>query len=377
MTDAEVCFSRHVWGTTTWILLTVWHTSKDSVSGNDTWEETVDSAPTSEGAATPSSSETMTGFTVTATDCTRVWRGTADQEHVARHLVPNGLDADDYLRRTKHALTSSSSSEGCGVTVAPDGANATLWWRLPLCDSGSSSTADSEWLLDAGDAAPGLCLSGSLALTRVPLPAHSGPEALLLVADTLGARVAALETQKHALMKAAARRDAEAAHMADALAQLTAYKERLERDMYARLCAVLNEKKRRIRELTAQLENHKEEEKQEKQHEEEEEEEENTPTPSLDEDDLSDVVFAPDDSEDKVSQVPDLLGLRQPSSDLTSAAPVGHRRHRVTQDQPPHSSNNSSTSPARARQGTPQRKRSRRASHDSQLDADALFDNLD
>ena len=399
MTDGEVCFLRTVRGTTTWLLVTVWHTgprgtATTTTSSSATWEDTEGSGtqPT-----TAPADETVTGFTVTASDCTCVWRGTADGAYVARHLVPDGLGADDYLRRTRHALTSSSSSSSssrdeCGVTVAPDRAQATLWWRLPLCDDGdenrgsnngnNSSSRDAggadegEWLLDDGgaDAATAMCLSGSLVLERVPLPGCGGHEALLHVLDVLGARVAALETQRRTLQCTAAQREQECAHMGTVLAQLTAYKARLEHDMYARFCAVLNEKKRRIRELTAQLDGHSNRDSDDAAH------SESTPTPPLDEDDLSDVVFAPDDTpaaaqvqqqpQQQQPQALDLLGLRQSSSDL-SPAHVAHRRHRVDCQQAPPSS------PARPRASTPQRKRSRRADHDTQLDADALFDNLD
>lgn len=413
MTDAEVCLSRSVCGPTTWLLVTEWHTggprtaaSATAAAANTssaTWEESGGSGTQPlEPAAVPAAGETATGFTVTATDCTCVWRGTADADHVARHLVPDGLDAGDYLRRTRRALT-SGSRDACGVTVAPDRAQATLWWRLPLCDdddnnkgnsidNNSDNVDEGEWSLDAAeDAAQRMCLSGSLVLARVPLPGRGGPEALLHVLDLLGARVAALGTQTRALQRTAAQRGDECAHMAAALAQLAADKARLERDMYARFCAVLNEKKRRIRELTALLARPQDAHPSGS-------ERDSTPTPPLagndSDDDLSDVVFAPDDSDSVSAPQPeplpqppsppvtaaaeavpaslDLLGLRQPSGDL-SPAPVPHRRHRVAHAPSPPSS------PARPRPPTPQRKRRRssRTDADTVLDTDALFDNLD
>ena len=260
--NSTVCLTKHSWRGTTWYLVTAWRASvappTDSVPGAsvDLCSSSSTCMRASAGATMPGGALELCSFAAAVTDGTNVWRGEASRAHVEKHLAPEGFAVGEYLLRTKNAIVGSGSSpntlssldvlddlqpraheESCSISVTSDGRKATLSWRLPLED-------------DSTGAAEGIRLHGELVLQRVSVERG---RALDFVLDMVGVRLAELEAHKAAARREAERCAAENAHMKEVLEKLTAYKEALEHDMYAKFCVVLNEKKRKIQELTQQV----------------------------------------------------------------------------------------------------------------------------
>eukprot|EP00727_Mastigamoeba_balamuthi_P006204 m51a1_g2202 hypothetical protein (415) ;mRNA; r:159427-161178 len=162
-----------------------------------------------------------------ATDGRRGWAGAADAAHVDAALRPEGLALAEYSRL---ALASLSSPRTCALS-APDGPAGPLRLRWSIALEGNEAIA----------------VTGELEL--LPTERGGGRGVLSELAAEVAAQEQALRESRSALARAR-ERSAQAQAQCEALVSA---KERVEQDLIKRFLAVLNEKKRKIRELKADL----------------------------------------------------------------------------------------------------------------------------
>ena len=446
MDNSIVCLTKHAWRGTVWWLVTVWSTESTSAAGTSVAESaplfadeaslslscgTFSGRPSVGSAFSLTENEAIVGLSVTATDCKDVWQGNMDKEYVEKNLKPDGFSVDQYLRQTKHVVVDSIADDGsgmdCDISLMNEGKNAVLSWKLPIGENDDDGQSDS---LDDGFVADGrknsmMRISGSLKLNRIEIPPTEEHGALFHVLEIAGKRISELEQQKIITLRDGEKRNAENVRMKAAMDKLVSFKEKLEHDMYAKFCVVLNEKKRKIRELNQQISVLRADLEAQKlacdniaktrcvPHSSEGSNKSSSVTVNgddpghnedsdaeytaqyatgggfVDYDDDDDVVFAGDDDPGKgakstqqdekskrVKQPLDLLGLQQSSGDLShhvsavsssttssSSSTVKAKAHkRHHVDEPEVPKLTApSTSPIRSRQSTPQRKRGRRS----------------
>ena len=179
-------------------------------------------------------------FTVYATDCLCVWKGTADAQFIRTSLKPDEVSVKEYLNLIRPALTQESPGEKYSCTVeAPD-------------DGGDGDPADEVNVLWKVSLNKRLSLKGSLALARIK-DDENGGSPMEVILDMNAERLAALENVSHTLQQECDDLRSKVSSTCAELAKIAERKSRLEMDMYKKFCVILNQKKEKIRNLKAQL----------------------------------------------------------------------------------------------------------------------------
>lgn len=179
-------------------------------------------------------------FTVYATDCAEVWKGTADAQFIRTNLKPDELSATEYLDLIRPALTQKNPGEKYSCTIETGGGdtvgNVSVVWKVSLNRR--------------------LSLKGALVLSKVidgagGLGQKSNPMEIIL--DMTAERLSSLENVARSLQGECDDLRTKVSSTCAELAKIAERKSRLEMDMYKKFCVILNQKKEKIRTLKGQL----------------------------------------------------------------------------------------------------------------------------
>lgn len=179
-------------------------------------------------------------FTVYATDCAEVWKGTADAQFIRTNLKPDELSATEYLDLIRPALTQNNPGEKYSCAMETGGGdtagNVSVVWRVSLNRR--------------------LSLKGALVLSKVVdgaggLRQKSNPMEIIL--DMTAERLSSLENVARSLQGECDDLRTKVSSTCAELAKIAERKSRLEMDMYKKFCVILNQKKEKIRTLKGQL----------------------------------------------------------------------------------------------------------------------------
>lgn len=180
-------------------------------------------------------------FTVHATDCLCVWKGTADARFIRTSLKPDEVSVKEYLDLIRPALTQENPGEKYSCTV-----------EVPDSSSGDEDSADEVSVLWKVSLNKRLSIKGSLALTRIKND-EDGRNPMEAILDMNAERLSALEIVSHNLQRECDDLRSKVSSTCAELAKIAERKSRLEMDMYKKFCVILNQKKEKIRSLKALL----------------------------------------------------------------------------------------------------------------------------
>jgi len=196
-----------------------------------------------------------TDFHMEMTDGKHVWTGVADSTYVASKLKPQGMDVTEYISIIRDALTKQDVE--CKrfqyfIEQSPDNpADLELSWKIRL--STEDIPGEDPWAFH---------MRGSLKLHRISMtqpnttnPAISFQNIMQQFMDWLIDRVTILSTTNADLQDKNKELQKQRNESLTRFDKLVADKKQLEREMYEKFVTVLNEKKRKIRELHEEVNN--------------------------------------------------------------------------------------------------------------------------
>ncbi|KAL6064509.1 hypothetical protein QOT17_010905 [Balamuthia mandrillaris] len=175
-------------------------------------------------------------FDLTLSDARHVWSGAASKEYIEGTLKPPEMPLAEYMRLTRQALTSQDLTKkrfsyklSASSTVPGD---VEFTWRIRLQESAISFS-----------------MKGTLPLRRV----KDGQAEIQQFFDWFLQRQNLIEKENKQLRQRNERLHAQKEEANTHLNALVEEKVALEQELYKKFVVILNEKKRRIRELKAEL----------------------------------------------------------------------------------------------------------------------------
>eukprot|EP01127_Copromyxa_protea_P017587 TRINITY_DN5384_c0_g1_i1.p1 TRINITY_DN5384_c0_g1~~TRINITY_DN5384_c0_g1_i1.p1 ORF type:complete len:404 (+),score=75.71 TRINITY_DN5384_c0_g1_i1:49-1260(+) len=179
-------------------------------------------------------------FSITITDGKYAWQGHATSSYVETTLKPKGMPVDDYLNLTKEALRKQDTGKKKFDVAVQQGGNANevkLIWNIKL-DTGFSDIN-------------GLSMKGTLLLTRV----ENARAIIQANLEYLISRVTHCEEENTELKRMNKSLTLQRNDALSQFDQLTIEKQCMQTEMFSKFVEVLNEKKKKIRQLKENLKN--------------------------------------------------------------------------------------------------------------------------